>query len=510
MNIRELLVPLFFALIIAFSFQYYLSRKVSGSQEASVSGQIYDVKHEPEVAAPLKWSVDFVDSEDKDADLVQLETKYALMTFSSAGAILDKMQFKHRKEVLTDIGMVNREQKAFLVAFDEKTPFYYQLHEQSETEAAFVVHYKRQFEDGSISKIFTIDKQVPKIDLTIELSGHDYSHLKRVRIFYPAPHVVNDKVIDVTAFINDVQNAAQLKRYTKVNEIIHKTWRKPTVFGLADRFFVHAMVKDQNDFIYRGAFNVFDDIHLQAQLESHQLTKDGVWRVTFYVGPKQAHIMGDVDPRLEQLLDYGILSPIVKIVLLILNFFYKYVKNYGLAIILLTVLIRLLLLPLTIKGQRGMDQVMKNQAELQKKIQYLKQKYSDDPERFRQEQAELVRKHGMGGVSGCLPVLLQFPIFIVLNRLLSSAIELYHASFLWIPNLSAPDPYYILPIIFGIGFLISMLAQKKQQKQPPFMMYGLALFLGATMTGFASGVVLFIISSMYLGVLENWLARRVK
>ena len=185
-------------------------------------------------------------------------------------------------------------------------------------------------------------------------------------------------------------------------------------------------------------------------------------------------------------------------------------KSPHTAIILLTILIRLLLLPLTIKGQRGMDQVMKNQAELQKKIQYLKQKYSDDPERFRQEQAELVRKHGMGGVSGCLPVLLQFPIFIVLNRLLSSAIELYHASFLWIPNLSAPDPYYILPIIFGIGFLISMLAQKKQQKQPPFMMYGLALFLGATMTGFASGVVLFIISSMYLGVLENWLARRVK
>src|SRR3989339_205647 len=449
MNIRGLIVPLFLTLLFAIGFNYFLGRKAKEApQEEVASGQVYEVKHEPQAVAPLRWDIDFIEHEDRTADQVQFETDYAQLTFSTAGAVLDKISFKHGKESLIDIDNVDRQQKAFLLAFDGKTPFYYNLQEKKETEESIVLNYSASFEGNLVHKIFTINKKYPEMSLQIALDKKA-TDLSKMRLFFPAPQVTGMKANQVCAFVNEVTNVQTLKVYNKLNEIMNKTWRKPSIFGAADQFFVHGMTHDQDNFVYRAAFNsdLPQDI-LMMQLESAEIKGAGSWLLKFYVGPKQASIMGAVDPRLEQLLNYGILSPLIKIVLLVLNFFYKYIKNYGIAIILLTLLIRLLLLPFTIQGQLNLEKSMKSQADLQKKTQYLKQKYHNDPERFRQEQAELYRKHGFGKMAaGCLPLFLQLPVFIVLNRLLSSAIELYHASFLWIPNLSAPDPYYILPIL---------------------------------------------------------------
>jgi len=508
MNIRELMVPLFVAVLITFGFQYYMGKRAKDVAPGEpVSGQVYEIKHEPEAVAPLKWSIDFVDKEERVAESTELETNYALITFSSAGAAIEKIQFKHSNELLNDLDAQARDQKAFLVAFNEKTPYYYKLHNREDTDDSVVLHYHCNIGSGSIEKIFTINKKLPQIDLIIKLNSHD-DYIKRLRIFYPAPQVISAKQMEISAFVNDANDPKSLKLYNKFNEIIHRTWGQPTIFGVADRFFVHGMTKDHNDFIYRGAFvGVENESSLRVQLESNAIKEDGMWQLSFYMGPKQASVMNQVDPRLEQLLDYGILSPFVKGILALLNFFYKYIKNYGVSIILLTVFLRLLMLPLTIKGQRGMQKGVKKQAELQKKVQYLKQKYRNDPQRFRQEQAELVRQAGLGSmVGGCLPVLLQIPIFFALNRVLSSAIELYHVPFLWIKNLSAPDPFYILPVIAGLGFLFHSQTMKKSQQQQ-FSMYAVALVIGAMMTGLASGVVLFICVSTYLGILEARLAK---
>lgn len=508
MNIRELIVPLFLATLFAFGLHFFLGRKGKEELKGEVaSGQVYEVKHEPQAVVPLNWDIDFIEKEDKSAELVQFETNYALLTFSTAGAALEKIAFKHGHEMLIDIEGGDRQNKAFLLAFDNKTPYYYILHEKQENEESITLDYSCSFDGGLIHKIFTINKKSPEINLEIKLDKHDARYLKKMRLFFPAPQVTGMKADEICAFVNEA-NVQSLKIYHKLNEIINKTWRKPAIFGAADLFFVHGMTSDPDNFIYRAAFNsTHDQGILFMQLESSEIKEAGSWRLKFYMGPKQASIMGAVDPRLEQLLNYGILSPLIKVVLLVLNFFYKYIKNYGIAIILLTLLIRLILLPFTVKGQQNLEKSMKSQADLQKKTQYLKQKYHNDPERFRQEQAELIRKSGIGGLAGgCLPLFLQIPVFIVLNRLLTSAIELYHASFLWIPNLSAPDPYYILPVLTGIGFLVSSLSNKKQ-KQQQFVMYAVALVMGAFMTGLASGVVLFMATTFYLGGLENWLVK---
>jgi len=122
---------------------------------------------------------------------------------------------------------------------------------------------------------------------------------------------------------------------------------------------------------------------------------------------------------------------------------YDLVHNYGIAIILVTLLIKLLMAPFTFRSEQG----MKERAEFQRKMKYLQEKFKHDKQALASAQAELLRKNGLSGLGSCLPNLLQLPFFIVLGSVISNSIELYKAPFLWINDLSAPDPYYILPLV---------------------------------------------------------------
>jgi YidC/Oxa1 family membrane protein insertase len=213
--------------------------------------------------------------------------------------------------------------------------------------------------------------------------------------------------------------------------------------------------------------------------------------------------MSAVDDRLEQVLDYGFWSSLSKIILKILNFLYGYVKNYGLAIILFTLLFQLLLMPLSISSQKSIEK----QADLNRKIQYLKQKYRNDSERLQQEQAELLRTHGVGGLmGGCLLVLVQAPIFLALSRLLSNCFELYNERFLWIPDLASYDPFYILPLLFFIAMLARTYTQDKPIRQQ-LSMYALTLFFAAMMARLSAGLVLYIFTGVLVNVIQVYLMK---
>jgi len=500
MNIKDLLVPLTLALVVTFGLQYYLSKKVESDSGTPSSGQVYDIKHEPEAFKPLKWSIDFIDKKDKEAQLMQVETEYGVLTFSTAGAALDKVELKHNAELLTFVDAHARLDKALIVAFEEETPYYFSLVDRKETDDDVILHYHRSFSSGKIDKIFTINRKVPKVDLTIKLDvPKDYKPTKKMRIFYPAPHI-NDKGQELTSFVNDQYNPQSLTLYRKQKEFLHRSWHTPTMFGLADRFFVNAMMRDEGQFIYRGAFNQPDVTHVMvAQLESNEIKESGEWSLSFYFGPKQLSLMKAVDPRLEKVLDFGIWGFFAKLILQALNLIDSYVRNYGLSIILLTLFLKLLLMPFTLKGQQGLAKT----AEMERKRSYLKQKYRNDPERLKQEQAELLRKHGVGGMlGGCLPMLLQIPIFFSLNMLLRNSVELYNAKFLWIKNLAHPDPLYILPLIAGVLFLLHSQSMKATAGKSQISSYAFALLIGAMMAGFPAGVVLFVATMSAISVLE--------
>ena len=158
-------------------------------------------------------------------------------------------------------------------------------------------------------------------------------------------------------------------------------------------------------------------------------------RYTLFIGPKELDMLKAVGKGIERAIDFGYFGFISMPLLYVLHFFHRFTGSYGLDIILLTVLIKILMAPLTHKSFVSMKQMQKLQPQMEK----LKERYADDKEKLNKEIMELYKRNGVNPLGGCLPMVLQFPVFIGLYNALSTPIELRHAPFLWIKDLSRPD-----------------------------------------------------------------------
>lgn len=510
MNFKELLLPISLVMLITLGINLYFSRKTEKSdtsQEQTTSGQMHEVARDPEIVAPLNWHVEYRETDEQKAQNTTVLTQYGQLTFNAAGATLDHLVFTMNNKLLTVLDAKNLLQKTFLIAFTDKTPFLYTLSEQQEDNTSITLAYTYQLAEALFTKKFIINKQVPQIDLIVQVDATKEFNLKKLRIFYPAPTVAAINATDITTFVNDKLHPQSLKIYHKLDDILHKAWDKPAIFGAADKFFIHAMVKDHNNLVYRGAFSVInEEKDLLIQLETNEITQAGQWKLSFYVGPKQLSFLHAVDPRLEQTLDYGLWTPLVKILLWILDFLHKYVKNYGLAIVIFTLLFQLLLLPLSISGQKKMDQ----QTEFNRKMTYINHKYRSDPERLKQEQAELIRIHGVGGIfGGCLLFLVQIPFFLALSKLLQSCFQLHQERFLWIPDLSTYDPLFILPALSFIVIIMRTYTPSKPLRQQA-VMFAFMLIIGSVTAKLPAGLVLFILSSTVVNLAQTYILKLKK
>ncbi len=169
-------------------------------------------------------------------------------------------------------------------------------------------------------------------------------------------------------------------------------------------------------------------------------------KIKGFIGPKDHKLLKSIDPRLTDIIEYGFFTFIAKPMFKLLQFLYELIGNWGWAIVVLTVLIRLLLFPLTLKGMISMSKM----KELAPKMKELQAKYKDDKAKLNAKMMELYKKHGANPMGGCLPMLLQIPVFFAIYRVLLNAIELKGAPWiLWITDLSAKDPYFVLPILMG-------------------------------------------------------------
>ena len=206
---------------------------------------------------------------------------------------------------------------------------------------------------------------------------------------------------------------------------------------------------------------------------------------------------------LDKSIDYGIFAILALPILHGLRILHSVLRNWGLAIITLTILIRLLMNPLTIKSLKS----MKAMGELKPQLDELRTKFKDDKQRLNTETMQLFRRHGVNPMGGCLPMLLQMPIYLVLYKVLYSAIELHHAPFFgFYKDLSAPDPYFVMPVLLGVFMLLQQHlspmtgqdpANKMMMKLMPIMFTVFMLFL-------PSGLVLYILVSTVLGVAQQW------
>jgi YidC/Oxa1 family membrane protein insertase len=172
----------------------------------------------------------------------------------------------------------------------------------------------------------------------------------------------------------------------------------------------------------------------------------GDYHATFYIGPKDQKILGDLATYLDRTIDYGWAWVFAQPLFWVLDSIYDYVGNWGWSIILLTILVKMFLYPLSAASLRSMAK-MRN---LQPQLTRLKELYGDDRQKMSQEMMALYKKEKVNPAGGCLPMLLQFPIFISLYWVLFESYEIRHAPWLfWIQDLSTKDPYFVLPILMG-------------------------------------------------------------
>ena len=225
--------------------------------------------------------------------------------------------------------------------------------------------------------------------------------------------------------------------------------------------------------------------------------------VRVYFGPKEIDILRKVDPSLDAAVDLGSFLQVFAYPLLkMLKFLYQFLNNYGLAIILLTVLIKVLTFPLNYKSMKS----MKDMARLQPQLQKIREKYKDDKESLNREMLGLMKTHGYNPAAGCVPILIQMPIFFALYRVLYNSIELFHAPFgLWIHDLSSRDPFYVTPILLtGTMWLQQKLSPQTatdptQQKMMQFM----PLIFGVMMVNLPSGLTLYMLTNALASIVQQ-------
>ncbi len=228
---------------------------------------------------------------------------------------------------------------------------------------------------------------------------------------------------------------------------------------------------------------------------------------TLWVGPKLQDQMAQTAPNLDLTVDYGFLWMLAKPLHWLLSTIHSLVGNWGFAIIILTFIVRGLMYPLT----KAQYTSMAKMRMLQPKLQEMKERCGDDRQRMSQEMMELYRKEKVNPLGGCLPLLLQMPIFIALYWTLMESVELRHAPFiLWIHDLSAPDPYYVLPLLMGASmFLIqkmspSTITDPMQQKIMNIMPVMFTVFF----LWFPSGLVLYWLVSNIVTLIQQSLIYR--
>jgi len=175
------------------------------------------------------------------------------------------------------------------------------------------------------------------------------------------------------------------------------------------------------------------------------------FKLSGYIGPKDHKVLIAIDPKLTDVIEYGFFTFISRPLFHLLQFLHSITGNWGWSIVLMTVLIRLVLFPLTYKGMVSMNKL----KALSPKIKELQAKYKGDKQKLNTHMMELYKKHGANPMGGCLPMLLQIPVFFAIYRVLQNAIELKGAEWiLWVEDLAIMDPYYILPVAMGITMFL--------------------------------------------------------
>ncbi len=282
--------------------------------------------------------------------------------------------------------------------------------------------------------------------------------------------------------------------------------------AMLQHYFVTAWLPDENA-PYRFYTRPLEDVNMRYQVgyvsSSPAAVADGstgTLRTRIYVGPKEQDRIREPAEGLILTVDYGWLTPVSSPLFWILEKINDFVKNWGWSIIILTLLVKIVFYPLSAASYKSMAKMKK----LQPRLKTLKERYGDDKQKMNQEMMQIYKKEKINPLGGCLPILIQIPVFIALYWVLLESVELRQASFIfWLTDLSRADPYYVLPVLMGA----SMFAQQFLNPTPldamqKNIMMALPVVFTVFFLWFPSGLVLYWLVNNILSIAQQWYITR--
>ncbi|CAB1370977.1 membrane protein insertase YidC [Denitratisoma oestradiolicum] len=365
--------------------------------------------------------------------------------------------------------------------------------------------------EGSVVKTYTFHRGSYLIDVAYEIRGNaraDHAYFQTLR---------DGKLIEgaggamgVSTFTGPAVYTEEGKFQKVAFEDIakgkhkHVTKAKDGWIAMVQHYFVSAWLPQESSEREFYTRKLGDDLYAAGVILP---VADGKVQARLYAGPQEQAKLKQIAPGLELVVDYGWLTVIASPIFWMLELLHKVIGNWGWSIIALTVLIKLAFFPLSAASYKSMAKM----KVVTPKLMRLKELYADDRARLNQEMMDLYKKEKINPLGGCLPILIQIPVFIALYWVLLGVVEMRNAPWLgWIVDLSTKDPYYVLPLIMGA----TMLIQTRLNPTPPDPMQAkVMMIMPVVFTGmflfFPSGLVLYWIVNNVLSIAQQWQITRM-
>ena len=295
------------------------------------------------------------------------------------------------------------------------------------------------------------------------------------------------------------------------DDIRESSYQNKSIGGwvaLIQHYFLSAWVPDQSsEYLYQARYGQNSGRYSLGYTSKDVVVSYGEatsTQNTLYVGPKLPKQLAEIQDNLDLTVDYGFLWWLGKPMYLLLDLGYSIFNNWGLAIIFLTVVLKLATWPLSAKAYVSMGKM----REMAPKMQLLQEKHGDNRQAMSAELMELYKKEGVNPLGGCLPMLAQMPFFLAFYWVLLETVELRHSPFfLWIDDLSAMDPYFVLPILNGAGMYLSQKLTPTPPNADPMQAQMMKLFplvFAVIFAWFPSGLVLYWLVNMLIQIFQQW------
>lgn len=371
--------------------------------------------------------------------------------------------------------------------------------------------FSKVYNDIKIEKIFTIDPAGYTMGLEVKVYNLTSSPITQIPRINWYQYVDPQKIDDSYGHDGPAVSVGGSIERPEVKKLNGESTLGPNVLwgAFESKYFIASFIPENpsltNVLMTRDAANMVA-VGMKGRKEVIPGGQNSAFSYQLYLGPKQYDILKTLGVGLESAIDFGWFKWLAIPALWILNFLQGFVLNYGIAIIILTTIIKIIFWPLGNLSYKSMNEMKK----LQPKIEAMKEKYKNDQAKIGQETMALYREHKVNPFSGCLPMLIQIPVFFGLYKALMYSIELRQSPlFFWIQDLSAKDPYYITPIIMGATQFIS---QKMTPAMGDPMQQKIMLFMPIIFTffflNFPAGLVIYWLFNNILQIGQQYYINR--